>query len=164
MNSLSPDFAGGTERTAFVDGSDSRDKIVDPVPPHDPFVDLLRDHCRSGGDAWGFVRDFFSHELHERDCELIRRIRSMFAGRSNSRLVWDQMFWISGASNYYESETLGKLARRHGCSKQAFKQGADNLRESLSPIKSQSARTEDAKGRMSRRNSRRKTDKERSEQ
>ena len=69
----------------------------------------------------------------------------------NRALAVDQIAWASGLS-LFENTNLSALARLHGLSKQAFQQGAEQYREVLPGMRSQSARTDEAREKMSLRN------------
>jgi hypothetical protein len=90
-------------------------------------------------------------EVNEAVARAVWKTIAAICSSPNRALAVDQIKWACGLAAF-ENHNLGELARVHGLSKQAFQQGAEQYRDVLPGMRSQSARTEQAREKMSLRN------------
>lgn len=160
--SQAKEHAGGPPPSAFIPIESWGESGFDVVPVFvwdpaacDTLSDILEEHRSHGKDPRKFLLQILAPEIREQMCSVLRKVLVYIRSTRKRALVVDQLFWISGASLAWDGGTLGKLASRHGISKQAFEQGANALRRQLFSIRSQTQRDEEARQKMSRRTTRR---------
>lgn len=154
------EHAGGPPPSAFIpithwgeENFEIHPIVVPDVAARDRLSDRIREVEDRGEDPVAFCLSLLAPALYEALGNGIRRIFALISESQNPLLAIDQLRWASGAA-LRDGQTIGDLARRHGIAKQAFQQGAKPYRALLA-IRSQTARTDEARQRMSLRNSRR---------
>lgn len=120
----------------------------------DSFFDILAEHQARGNIPFELADMLLAGGIHEIQMAVslaVCRTLAAIKGARDLRLAADQIAWISGISGM-AGQSLGKLAKDYGLSKQAFQQGAEQYRSLLPAIRSQSARSEKSRQTMAERN------------
>jgi hypothetical protein len=151
------EHSGGTPKIGLVpiEWNEGVSFELTPVFEWDPrsldhFSDLAAEYREHGGDPKELLMRVLEPELQQLLATALRRMLGLIRHSKRPALAVDQLAWICGLS-LMENVSLGKLAKSHNMSKQAFEQGADHYRQILT-LRSQSARSEKARENMSRRN------------
>lgn len=148
------EFSGGRPPVGWAGGALS--SVTEWKPEEiDQLSELICDHLATGGRIEDLLLEVMHVEIRAQMATAVRRALRFIRESAKPALTADQLAWVCGMS-LMDGEALGKLAKRHGISKQAFQQGAEQLRTQLYDTgRSQTARPETARKHMRENNSRR---------
>jgi hypothetical protein len=123
----------------------------------DSLLDILAEHQARAGTKIDLAEMILRGGIREIELTVsivVWKTLAAIKGAKDSRMAADQIAWVSGMAGM-TGQSLGELARNYGLSKQAFQQGAEQYRFLFPTIRSQSARSTEARENMSQRNFRR---------
>jgi len=153
---MGKEFSGGCPKSAVIPLSSWAEEsfTVEPVFEWDPgsldyLSDIIKEKRRKGEDVKAFLIRAVKPLVMD---ELIAKFQNFLLLTGGSQLKRDQLDWVFEVS-LMRGETIGDLAKKHGISKQAFQQGAEEFREAFN-IRSQTSRDESARLKMRDRNKR----------
>lgn len=118
-------------------------------------VQIMDDHFASGGSASTFFDEVMLHELREVSTESLRKYNDLLLCARKPRLMVEVLAWKCGASLVNENRTGPDIARDNRVKKQAVQQASDKLDVIFPCLRSITRRTDQAREKMRRRNSRR---------